>query len=1093
MNKKFIFTFLYLIFIILYFHQIELKGKINSSPISNLNFQNKNFISSLSLNSIIITDTIKNDDIENKAKYFLEKMELDSALYFYKELKSFYEKDAQFEKYINAVNNIGKILTDKGYYDSALVILNSNLDYGLNIFGENNYSVIQTRLLIGSVKYKMGKLNEALEITKNTLIIQQKYDNENVNVSDNYFLQGQIYYALGNIEQSLYYHNIALDIRIKKLGIENSSTGSSYNSIGMIYNIKGDYQNALDYYFKALNIKIKNFGENYYDVSVLYSNIAATYFAMGENDIAIEYYLKSASIRKNIMEEDNPSFGFLYNNLAMAFRVNEDFNNALKYSELAKQIFTKKLGVGHFNTAGIINNIGRIYSDLSSSATIDSFSVKIYLDSALQYYNLALNIFINKIGEKNPTTAQGFFNVGEIYQRKGDFENALDYLNKSIGSYLAVFGIYNIKLSQCYLKKADIYLDYAILNKGKNIDSVFYYINKSILSLNPSVKNFNYDNLSILLEKLSTISEKKELLNSIFLLAKAFNQKYYLITNSNDDLRLSLNFYILSREITEKIRRSYKSENVKYKLNKLILRNFENGIITALQLFENTNDSLYLEEAFNFSEKSKAGILIDAINEVNAKKFSKIPDSLLLKEKELKIQLSFLETQIEKVKNEVNKKENSTNNSSIIQNYEEQIFKLNRDYESLLNIFEKNYESYFHLKYKTQKIYLSEIQTYLKNQNSNLIEYLVGNKTLFIFLITSENIIIKQIPIEKNFSELIYNLKKNLQNIDIDSYLTTSYKLYKILIQPIQEYIKEQNKLIIIPDGILNYLPFEILTTINIRSFSNVDFSSIPYLINEYEINYHYSVSILLEEIKKINLSYNKNHIDNIIGFAPVHFDINSQNKKIITEEKEDSINIFKSSFNDGMNKFSDLPETKREISEIKNLFLSFKKNAEIFIYNDAKEEILKSKKIKDYNFIHFATHGFINEEKPKLSGLVFYQDNNSNEDEILYFDEIFNLDLNAKLIVLSACESGLGKIFNGEGMMGLTRGFFYAGADNIIVSLWQVADKSTSKLMVELYKNILNGLNFSSALRKAKLKLIKEKKYSYPLEWGAFVLIGRN
>ena len=109
-----------------------------------------------------------------------------------------------------------------------------------------------------------------------------------------------------------------------------------------------------------------------------------------------------------------------------------------------------------------------------------------------------------------------------------------------------------------------------------------------------------------------------------------------------------------------------------------------------------------------------------------------------------------------------------------------------------------------------------------------------------------------------------------------------------------------------------------------------------------------------------------------------------------------------------------------------------------------------------------------------------------------MYSDEIYNLNLNADLVVLSACESGLGKIVKGEGIIGLTRGFIYSGARNIVVSLWQVADKSTSELMIEFYRNILDGKSYSSSLREAKLKLIKDGTYSYPLEWSPFVLIGK-
>jgi CHAT domain-containing protein len=162
-----------------------------------------------------------------------------------------------------------------------------------------------------------------------------------------------------------------------------------------------------------------------------------------------------------------------------------------------------------------------------------------------------------------------------------------------------------------------------------------------------------------------------------------------------------------------------------------------------------------------------------------------------------------------------------------------------------------------------------------------------------------------------------------------------------------------------------------------------------------------------------------------------------------------------------------------------------------IYTHNSAKEELIKSDEIKNYKYIHIASHGFINEEKPNLSGILFTKEE-KGEDGILYANEIYNLNLDADLVVLSACESGLGKIIKGEGLISLTRGLLFAGAKNVVVSLWRVADKSTSELMIEFYRNILNGESYSASLRQAKLKLIKNGKYSYPLEWSPFILIGR-
>ena len=165
-------------------------------------------------------------------------------------------------------------------------------------------------------------------------------------------------------------------------------------------------------------------------------------------------------------------------------------------------------------------------------------------------------------------------------------------------------------------------------------------------------------------------------------------------------------------------------------------------------------------------------------------------------------------------------------------------------------------------------------------------------------------------------------------------------------------------------------------------------------------------------------------------------------------------------------------------------------------IKKSANEEFLKSKEVEKYKYLHFATHGFVNTEKPELSGILLAQDSTLNEDGILYSGEIYNLKLNADLTVLSACETGLGEIKKGEGLIGLTRALLYAGSKNIIVSLWKVADNSTSDLMIDFYKNLLNEeqekQEFSQALQQAKLKMIDEGKYAHPFYWSPFILIGK-
>ena len=171
---------------------------------------------------------------------------------------------------------------------------------------------------------------------------------------------------------------------------------------------------------------------------------------------------------------------------------------------------------------------------------------------------------------------------------------------------------------------------------------------------------------------------------------------------------------------------------------------------------------------------------------------------------------------------------------------------------------------------------------------------------------------------------------------------------------------------------------------------------------------------------------------------------------------------------------------------------------AELWLDLDASEDNIEVRDISKYRVVHIATHGLLNAERPQFTGVVLSLVGNKNEDGFLRTDEVFNLRLGSPLVMLSACETGLGKEKRGEGVMGLTRAFMYAGAPTVGVSLWSVADKSTAELMTDFYKRLLtssatspNGLPASAAMREAQLAMISGKKYSAPFYWAPFVLVG--
>ena len=232
-----------------------------------------------------------------------------------------------------------------------------------------------------------------------------------------------------------------------------------------------------------------------------------------------------------------------------------------------------------------------------------------------------------------------------------------------------------------------------------------------------------------------------------------------------------------------------------------------------------------------------------------------------------------------------------------------------------------------------------------------------------------------------------------------------------------------------------------------------------PILINDYSIRYEFSAGLALQK------KHEGKALSSALFCAPITF-----------PEK------------DGL---SDLPGTESEVNAIASLFKQKNISSSVYLNTKANESNIKSGSLKDFSLVHFATHGVVDENSPELSR-IYLQTETEAEDGNLFAGEIYNLELNADLVALSACQTGLGKISKGEGVIGLSRALVYAGAKNIIVSFWSVADESTAQLMTDFYKELLenSSVNYSRDLRKAKLSLM-QGNYSSPYYWAPFILIG--
>ena len=990
----------------------------------------------------------------------------DSAIVLFDKASAIYAQAGMTGSWVRCLNGKATCLRSKGAYEKAISILRIGPEAEQRLLAEDLATAARRLVLLGANYRQVSKHDSALVAAHMASDIDRDRSGLETSLQwDISSLFAGIYFDLGEHDSALAYNRRALELMRETEKDDLSNIGSTYNSMAGIYETRGDYQKAIEYFTRALEARRKVQGEKHPDIAALYNNIAAVQMRLGDYDLSLEHYLKSLSIMAETLESDNPSFGIRYNNIAMTYRSRGEFDKALEAGNKSKAIFVKRLGPKHPNVAGVVNNMGRIYSDMKQ------------YDRALEAYQEALAIWEERLGKKHPNVLQCYYNIGEAYGNLGDFDKAISWLEQSLRLRRETLGEKNVRVSQSYDGLATVYaarnqLDTALRYHQKALIALLEDFNDANVHTNPSALKSPSD-----LDLLSSLAGKAEVL-----------QRRYDMSSQLQDLKTSLEAYELAAQLVETIRRGFGAEGSKLQLGRRAFDVYEKGIQSARKLHEATRDFLYLSTAFSLAERSKAGVLLDAISESNARQFAGIPDSLLEQESALRTDLTYYETQIQREK----EKRNQANQPAIglagkakISQWESAVFDLRQRYTKLTERFEKQYPDYHSLKLQTRTVSLAEVQKQLLDDKTALLEYVAGDSSVTIFVVTKNRASAKFIELHSPPADLVRQFRRSLQNLDVAGYVDLSHRLYKQLIEPVKNQLNGIRKLYVIPDGILNYLPFEALLTKPVRKSSSVDFASLPYLIRDFDVSYHLSARLLAERSRKSGRSEQ----GAFAGVAPVFAAQPPHSKPVYSTSDE---RVTRSRTVDG-ERFAELKESENEIKEIVALFEANKRPAKAFLHKAADESLLKSPEIVSYRYIHIATHGLINEDKPKLSGIIFAApDSNSLEDGVLYSGEVYNLRLNADLVVLSACESGLGQVAKGEGILGLTRGFMYAGAQNLLVSLWQVADKSTSDLMVQFYRNILKRQPYSTALRNAKLDMIKGKKFAHPVEWSPFVLTGQ-
>ena len=540
------------------------------------------------------------------------------------------------------------------------------------------------------------------------------------------------------------------------------------------------------------------------------------------------------------------------------------------------------------------------------------------------------------------------------------------------------------------------------------------------------------------------------LLNSLFLKAEALETRFSSKTLKISDLDKSIECFEICDTLIQKVRQSSVNQQDKLQISALADQIYESAIGVCLLANEGAfSKKIYKEKAFYFSEKSKASALLEAIAETKAKSFAGIPASVLLEEEELKANITFYEQQVA-----LGNKE---------QDFDNLLRNTKATYSAFTMELEKKYPAYYQLKYGTNSTSIEKIREKI-NQNTMIVSYFWAKKRarIYVFYLNKTDLMVENILQQSDFEDNTVVLNNSIKFYAKNTFILSSNALYKQLFP--KKVADKYTELLIIADSKMPTIPFEVLLLH--KDKKTTLYRDMSFMLKKYAISYNYSASLLTEKNIILNNSTTNVKQENILLVAPVKFD------------------------NFGLN---NLPGTALEVEKIEKLFKEKNEKVTLLKEGQASETNLKKQDLMAYSYVHLATHGVVDAINPELSQVFLNNaETDKQNDNHLYSGEIYNLKINAKLVSLSACETGLGKMSDGEGIIGLSRALLYAGAQSVNVSLWKVSDSSTADLMVNFYQNIIqNNKNHTLALQQAKLSLLNSEKFSAPYFWAAFILIG--
>jgi CHAT domain-containing protein/Tfp pilus assembly protein PilF len=546
------------------------------------------------------------------------------------------------------------------------------------------------------------------------------------------------------------------------------------------------------------------------------------------------------------------------------------------------------------------------------------------------------------------------------------------------------------------------------------------------------------------------------------------------------DWKKAEEYYRFTIESVEKVRVGVLSEDRKIGFWQTKQATFERAISLLHRLHLKNSEAGYEAQAFEYAERARARAFLDILAE--AKVHIRRGFSQEVQQEEQAIFWEIAKIHKKLLQENLSQTE-TTKLERDLARAEEQL----RDFQQRLRL---THPAYAALQYP-DPLNLEKVQQEVLDSETLLLEFMLGEKQSFVWAVSKEGCQMVALPGRAEIERQVNSYRQVITSPHsskelINRYFSQAHRLYRVLLQPIEKTLSQHEQLVIVPDGILHYLPFE--TLVERRVTRKTVHPRL--LLSNHRISYASSASVLGLLQATHNVSSGKDM--ELLAYADPVFG----RRQVVAQTRENRnklVDIARSLYREQGMKLDLLPYTREEVKNIAALYP--RKASKVYVGPAATEASVKRENLDHFNCLHFATHGLIDEEVPARSGVVLSLVGEKEEDGILQMNEIFNLDLNAELVVLSACQTGLGKLVKGEGLIGLTRAFMYAGASSVVVSLWNVRDSSTAEFMKSFYRHLRARKDKAEALRQAKIDMIRSDipAYRFPYFWAPFVVIGQS